>query len=82
MPTDVIQEGMERVWKWNFFDGEHKCMLAGSEAAKEFLRLIDSHNFEAAEEVRYVDENKSARLAQMQRFMADFTAGHYLLDIF
>ena len=80
MPTEAIEEGMQRVW--NFFDGEHNCMLAGSEAAKELLRLIDSHNFEAAEKMRYVDENKSARLAQMQRFMADFTAGHYLLDIF
>ena len=67
---------------WTFFGGKHNCVVDGRDDAKELLRLIDSHNFHASEHLRYIDENKAARLAQMQRFMADFVCGHFLLDVY
>lgn len=80
LPLEDIQAGLQHVW--HFFEGKHNCNLEGTDAAKIHLRLIDSHNFAASDRVRYVDENKAARLAQMQRFLGDFTAGHCLRVLF
>ena len=61
LPMEVIVACMQRVWR--LFKSRHNCILQGTDEAKDLLRLVDSHNFEASERLRYIDENKSAPLA-------------------
>ena len=54
LPTEVIVAGMQRLWR--LFKGCHNCILQGSDEAEDLLRLIESHDFEASERLRYIDE--------------------------
>ena len=77
-PRAEIVEGMKRVKQ--FVKGEPNSKLKFSDKGGELFRLIDSVNWTAAEHLQYTDENKAARLRQLQRFLYIFAGGHLLMD--
>jgi hypothetical protein len=78
-PQSEIQAGMMRVK--TFTEEGHNALLHMDSPGMTLFRKVDSINWHAAGILQYVDEDKAAKLRQAQRFLADLSGGHLLLDV-
>ena len=78
-PRENVLKGMRAIK--DFIEGKPNSVARFEDSGAELFRLVDSVNWSAAERLQYIDEDKAARLRQLQRFLYDFSIAQMLLDV-
>ncbi|CAK0900375.1 unnamed protein product, partial [Prorocentrum cordatum] len=78
-PRKEVLDGM-RVVK-DFVESNPNAVARFAPEGAALYRLVDSVNWSAADRLQYVDEDKAARLRQLQRFLYDFAIAQLLLEV-
>ncbi|CAK0862916.1 unnamed protein product [Prorocentrum cordatum] len=78
-PRKEVLDGMRAVK--DFVESNPNAVARFTPKGAALYRLVDSVNWSAADRLQYVDEDKAARLRQLQRFLYDFAIAQLLLEV-